>query len=266
MARYVEPVGTHVPEARQGRTLIGVSVGADSAPHAVDVSLALDPGEEIAALSLMRASVQGYSGKPTSRGLSDALQIATRLAKARYAVLVHDAEPTAQARNPLRPEALLALAQALNEPTRAALISLRAGGNRVGAESVLTWQSGFPLSVDYSRGYPRYEPARRAMERLSTGGFKAALIVGSASFDEAQTESLGRMRTILIGPRATQTHFPATVAIDTGIAGIHEGGTAYRTDEVPLRLRPPVPDLRSAVEVLGALLTAVRAGMGSTSS
>jgi formylmethanofuran dehydrogenase subunit B len=266
MARYVEPAGTHVPEGRQGRTLIGVSVGSDSAPKAVDVPLALDPSEEIAALSFMRASVQGYSGKQTSPGLSGALEVAARLAKARYAVLVHDAEPTEQPRNPLKSEALSALAQALNEPTRAALISLRGGGNRTGAESVLTWQSGYPLSVDYSRGYPRYEPGRRGMERVGTGGFKAALIVGSPSLDEAQTESLSRMRTILIGPRATQAQFAANVAIDTGIAGIHEGGTAYRTDDVPLRLRPPLADPRSAVEVLHALLTAVRAGMGPTRS
>jgi formylmethanofuran dehydrogenase subunit B len=266
MARYVEPDGTHVPNGRHGRTLIGVSVGADSAPHPVDVSLALDPGEEIAALSFMRAAVQGYSGKQTSPGLNGALEIAARLAKARYAVLVHDAEPTEQPRNPLRVEALSALAQALNGPTRAALFSLRAGGNRAGAESVLTWQSGYPLSVDYSRGFPRYEPARRGMEQVGTGCFKAALIVGTPSLERVQTEFLGRMRTIVIGPRATQGQLSATVAIDTGIAGIHEGGTAYRTDDVPLRLRPPLPGPRSAVEVLGALLTAVRTGMGSTTS
>jgi formylmethanofuran dehydrogenase subunit B len=260
MARYVEPAGTHVPEGRRGRTLIGVSVGSDFAAQSAEVSLALAPEEEIAALSFMRAAVQGYSGGQTSPGLSAALEIATRLAKARYAVLVHDAEPTDQPRNPLRAEALLALAQALNEPTRAALISLRAGGNRAGAESVLTWQSGYPLSVDYSRGFPRYEPARRAMERVPSGGFKAALIVGSPSLDRAQTDQLGRMRTIVIGPRASQVS--AEVVIDTGIAGIHEGGTAYRTDDVPLRLRPPIPGARSAVDVLGALLTAIVAGMG----
>jgi formylmethanofuran dehydrogenase subunit B len=131
---------------------------------------------------------------------------------------------------------------------------------------VLTWQSGYPLSVDYSRGFPRYEPARRGMEQVGTGCFKAALIVGTPSLERAQTEFLGRMRTIVIGPRATQGQLSATVAIDTGIAGIHEGGTAYRTDDVPLRLRPPLPGPRSAVEVLGALLTAVRTGMGSTTS
>jgi formylmethanofuran dehydrogenase subunit B len=69
------------------------------------------------------------------------------------------------------------------------------------------------------------------------------------------------MSTVVIGPRASEARFTTRVAIDTGVAGIHEGGTAYRTDEVPLRLRPPLPGGRSAVEVLAALLTAVRAGI-----
>jgi formylmethanofuran dehydrogenase subunit B len=51
----------------------------------------------------------------------------------------------------------------------------------------------------------------------------------------------------------------ARVAVDTGIAGIHEGGTAYRMDDMPLRLRPPLQAERSVVAVLSALLAAVRA-------
>jgi formylmethanofuran dehydrogenase subunit B len=64
---------------------------------------------------------------------------------------------------------------------------------------------------------------------------------------------------VVVGPRATEAPFPARVAIDTGIAGIHEGGTAYRMDDVPLPLRPPLPGQRSAAETVSALLTAVRA-------
>jgi formylmethanofuran dehydrogenase subunit B len=48
------------------------------------------------------------------------------------------------------------------------------------------------------------------------------------------------------------------VAIDTGTAGIHEGGTAYRMDEVPRSLRPPLTGQRSAVQTLEALMDAVR--------
>jgi formylmethanofuran dehydrogenase subunit B len=266
MARYVDPAGTHVPEGRSGRTLIGVGVGSDEAPKGVDLTLTLDPSEEIAALSLMRASVQGYAREQTAPGLTQAIAIADRLAKARYAVLVHDAEPGDEPRNSLRVEALIALAQALNGPTRAALISLRAGGNRVGAETVLTWQTGYPFSVDYSRGHPHYDPAERGVGRLGADRFRAALVVGSPAFDGSLSGTLARMSTVAIGPRASQASFATRVAIDTGVAGIHEAGTAYRMDEVPLRLRPPLDGPRSATEVLRALIDAVRAGLGQSGS
>jgi formylmethanofuran dehydrogenase subunit B len=259
MARYVEPAGTHVPDGRRGRTLIGVSVGSDSAPKTADFSVALDPAEEIAALSLMRASLQGYAREQSTPGLTQAVSLADRLTKGRYVVLVHDAEPTDQPRNPLRVEALIALAQALNGPTRAALISLRAGGNRVGADAVLTWQTGYPFSVDYARGHPRYHPAERGVQRLGTGRFGAVLVVGSAAVDKALSETLDQTSTVAIGPRASQSTVATRVAIDTGVAGIHEAGTAYRLDEVPLRLRPPLEGPTSTTEVLRALLRMVAA-------
>jgi formylmethanofuran dehydrogenase subunit B len=210
--------------------------------------------------------VQGYAREQRSPGLTQAIAIANRLAKARYAVLVHDAEPGDEPRNSLRIEALIALTQALNGPTRAALISLRAGGNRVGTETVLTWQTGYPFSVDYSRGHPRYDPAERGVGRLGSDRFRAALLVGTPALDGSLSGTLGRMSTIAIGPRASQTPFATRVAIDTGIAGIHEAGTAYRMDEVPLQLRPPLEAQRSATEVLRALVGAVRAGLGRSQS
>jgi formylmethanofuran dehydrogenase subunit B len=48
------------------------------------------------------------------------------------------------------------------------------------------------------------------------------------------------------------------VAIDTGVAGIHEGGIAYRMDEVPLPLRPPLTTRRSAADTLRALTASLQ--------
>jgi formylmethanofuran dehydrogenase subunit B len=43
----------------------------------------------------------------------------------------------------------------------------------------------------------------------------------------------------VLGPRATESALAFGVAaIDSGVAGIHEGGTALRMDDVPLPLRP----------------------------
>ncbi len=258
LSRYaLDPAGTQVPQGRAGRFVIAVTVGADKGPDGADLTLTLDPQEEIAALSLMRASVLGNPLGELSSQLSQAVGAATRLAHARYAVLVHDAEPTHERRDPLRVEALIALAQALNGPTRAALSSLRAGGNRSGAESVLTWQTGYPFAVDYSQGHPRYSPGERGIDRLVSGAFRAALIVGSPVLGEQTATALRRMSTVAIGPRASQASFTPRVAIDTGVAGIHEAGTAYRMDEVPLHLRPPLAARHSAAETLRALTDAV---------
>lgn len=261
-SRYApEPIGTQVPRGRADRCVISVHVGSEKAPSTADASLALDPGDEIAALSVMRAAVAGNQPSGLTPPLREAVALVGRLSSARYAVLIHDAEPTAEPRNSLRVEGLLTLAQALNGPTRAALLTLRAGGNRVGAESVLTWQSGFPMAVDYSRGHPRYVPEQRGWHGLDR--FGAVLIVGSAPLDDGAASALGKIPTIAIGPRASQSKFGPRVAIDTGVAGIHEGGTGYRMDEVPLPLRPPLSATRSTLGVLEALYEALRLKAGS---
>jgi formylmethanofuran dehydrogenase subunit B len=254
----VESLGTHVSDRRAGRELIAVSVGADRAPAGATLSVELDTAEEIAALSLLRAVVRGAAAPESPLG-RQVREMAQRLIGARYAVLVHDAEPTAEPRNLLRVEGLIALAQELNGPTRAALCSLRAGGNRVGAEAVLTSHTGYPFGVDYSRGYPRYQPERRGIARLQSGALQSALVVGSLALDETARAALSSVSTVVIGPRASQTAFTPRVAIDTGIAGIHDGGSAYRMDEVPQNLRPPLTGPRVTADVLTALNEAVRA-------
>jgi formylmethanofuran dehydrogenase subunit B len=266
LSRYaLEPVGTQIPQGRKGRFVISVGIGDDRGLKEADLSLNLAPGEEIPALSLMRAAVAGNRVGQPSGPMGQALAIAQRLMQARYAVIVHDAEPSAQRRDPLRVEGLIALTQALNEPTRATLSSLRAGGNRTGAEAVLTWQTGYPFAVDYSRGHPRYTPGERGLDRLASGAFRAVLVAGAPTLDGSTSSSLSGASVVAIGPRASRASFPTRVAIDTGVAGIHEPGVAYRMDEVPLPLRPPLAGQRSAAETLNALHTAVRTRLGRKS-
>jgi formylmethanofuran dehydrogenase subunit B len=212
----------------------------------------------------MRASVLGRPVQSPSPAIAQAVQIAGKLAHARYAVLVHDAEPTAQGRDLLRAEALIALAQALNTPTRAALSSLRAGGNRVGAEAVLTAQTGYPFAVDYSRGYPRYLPGMRGLSRLATGAYRVLLVIGSAP-DAPPINRSNDLTTLVIGPRASESDLQPRLAIDTGVAGIHEAGIGYRMDEVPLELRPPLSGPRSATDVVNRLADAVAVQLRSAS-
>jgi len=96
------------------------------------------------------------------------------------------------------------------------------------------------------------------LDRLAKGSDRVLLIVGTPPLEPP---SFGRGkntgRTVIIGPRASQSPLQPYVAIDTGVAGIHESGTGYRMDEVPLELTPPIPATRSAMDVVAAILDAV---------
>ena len=205
----------------------------------------------------MRATVLGNTLGELSATLQTAAKAAMALREAKYGVLVHEAEPASESSNPLRAEGLIALTQALNGPTRAALCSLRSGGNRSGAESMLTSQTGYPMAVDFSQGFPRYGPGNRALE--APAEFAAVLVAGTVTELTTETAAaFGKVPTIVIGPRASLAPFPTRIAIDTGVAGIHEAGTGYRMDEFPLPLRPPLTGARSGAETLRALLEALR--------
>ena len=144
---------------------------------------------------------------------------------------------------------------------------LRAGGNCSGADAVMTWQTGYPASVDFTLGYPRYRPYDgSAAERLVRGDVDALLVVGAAArIPQPLLTLMTRVRRVLVGPGASdsaleQGEAPAMV-IDTGVAGIHDGGTAMRMDDVPLPLRPSIagpPGTADVVRALGALVRSPR--------
>ena len=152
--------------------------------------------------------------------------------------------------DPDRAGALIALAQVLNATTRGALSTLRGGGNRSGADACMTWQTGYPTAVDFARGYPRYRPYDLHADTAdSTDG---VLVCGSA--DAMPSDALRGVRDdqlVVVGPRASTGPLAgARVVIDTGVAGIHERGTAVRMDDIALPLRPA---LRGPVSAAAAI-------------
>ena len=171
LSRYaLDPVGTHVPGGRAGRTVISVSIGRDRGPAGAESELALAPDQEIAALSVMRAVALGNALGELPPALQAAADAATRLTTAAYAVLVHDGEPGEEpGRDAYRAEGLIALTQALNGRTRAALSTLRAGGNRSGAEAALTWQTGYPMAVSYRARLPAVPAGQPRARRAGRG-------------------------------------------------------------------------------------------------
>jgi formylmethanofuran dehydrogenase subunit B len=244
---------THV----RRRSLLSVSIGADRGPKDAETHAEFTAAEEVDALAIMAGIVRGQKFEGLPKRLQPAVGIAERLLEAMYVAIVHDAEAPSKARDAQRTEGLVALTQTLNGPTRAALSSLRAGGNRSGAEAALTWQTGYPMRVSFAGGHPRSTPSPSGLERLRSGVAGSVLVVGSAAALADSRLALDKAPAVVIGPGASSAS-GVRVAIDTGVAGIHERGTGYRMDDVPLPLTPVLDGPRSAAETLGQLLSALR--------
>lgn len=252
-SRYApEPAGLFVPDGRRSRTLVSVDVGDAHGPRDADLRLDIPADRELGAIAALRASLAGRSlGDEPPAGLAD---LSRTLASARYIAIVYDAEPGALPPEPGRAESLAALGLELNATTRACVTPLRAGGNRLGAESVLAWQTGYPMTVDFSRGHPRYRPDDGVRALVAAGAVDAVLVIGRPL---GLPFTIDAARTVVVGPAATAA--TCAIAIDTGVAGIHEGGTAFRMDDVPLSLRAPVPGPRVAADVVRDLAQRIAA-------
>ena len=251
--RFVARYATAPGDLGKTRRVVAVDVGASRGPKDADVRVAIAPSDEVDAIGVMRATVAGRDA--SAARFASAVDLARRMMQARYTAIVADGEPGARAIDPDRAEALIAIGQALNGPARCTLCTLRAGGNRSGADAVLTWQTGFPFAVDFAGGPPRYRPGAGSAEALlADHEIDAALVIGApATIPGPVADALVRIPIAVAGPRASTSAVRPVVAIDTGVAGIHEGGTAFRMDDVPLPLRASLEGPRAALDVVRAL-------------
>jgi len=243
--RYsVQARGWKTPEGRQNRTLIAVDVRKTLTAKMADVFLQVEPNSDFEVLTALRALINGanltgdtFGGVPRSQ-LEKAAQT---LLGAKYGVILFGMGLTMSSGCQHNVYQALMLARDLNDHTAFAVIPMRGHGNVTGAETVMTWLTGYPFAVNFSRGYPRYSPGEfSAVDVLVRDEADAALVVASdpaATFPAAAADRFAQISTIVIDPQFSATAQMAQVYIPSASAGIAASGTAYRMDGVPLPLR-----------------------------
>ena len=166
--------------------------------------------------------------------------------------------------------AAVGLAAELNRHTKFLLTPMRGHYNVAGANTVTTWQTGYPYAVDFSRGYPRYNPGEfTSIDLLAKGETDAVLIVASdpaATFPASAVKNLAYVPVITLDQKITPTTMISKVAIPVATAGVEAEGTAYRMDGVALRLKKladPPDGLLSDKEVLAMINEKLREGKTS---
>jgi len=262
--RYtVTPKGMFTPNGKKDRTVVLVDVRRTASTPVANIFLQVKPGKDFELAWAMRALVKGHTvdesiEEETGISLEVLTDLVDRMKNCNYGVLFMGMGLTMTRGRHFNSGAIMALATDLNEFTHFVAKPVRGHGNVTGADNVVSWQTGYPFGVNFSKGYPRFNPGEfTTVDTLSRGDADTALIIASdpaANFPQAAIDCLHKIPVISLDTKETATSQLAHVAFRTSTYGINTGGTAYRMDDVPITLRPafesPFP---SDEEILTAL-------------
>jgi formylmethanofuran dehydrogenase subunit B len=249
LERYsADCAGRFVPGGRRDRTLIVVNADDTATSPSADIVLRVDRHQDFELIWALRALLRGqplegdtFGGVPRA-AVED---LCRRMRGCHNGVVFFGFGLARQPGANLVIQALLQLVTDLNDVTRFYARRLRGSGDVAGADSVLAWQTGYPFSVNLSRGYPRYGPGEfSANDMLEQGEPDVCLFVGSQGtrwMSPTAKDALRHIPTIVLDPPQAEPDFRPTVQFTIAIYGIHHAGTAYRMDEIPIPLRAVLP-------------------------
>lgn len=244
LARYSAASKGRFRKSRDDRTLVVIDVRKTYTARVADYFIQVEPNKDYELLKALRVAVKGeeleqesVAGVPkeTIEELSDLM------VDCEFGMIFFGVGLTMSAGKLRNIDEAISLVTGLNAWTKFTIMPMRGHFNVAGANMVLSWQTGYPYAVDFSHGYPRYNPGDTSVvDILSRGESDAALVIGSdplATFPGSVAKNLSQIPLIVIDPHKTHTSERADVVIPSAPVGIEAEGTAYRMDGVPLMLK-----------------------------
>jgi formylmethanofuran dehydrogenase subunit B len=268
--RYsVTPKGMYTPNGRKGRFIVVVDVRETRSSKMADQFIRINPNSDFDILQALRALVRGQklsAGEVGGVRIDILEELADRMKKAKVGCVFYGLGLNQSESRHMNVDALYSLVSDLNHHTKFVTEPMRGCFNVTGANMVTTWQTGYPFAVDFSRGYPRYNPGEyTAVDLLARKEVDAALIMGSdpaSTFPLAASRYISKIPVVTLERKETPTSMLSKVVIPVATSGIETGGTAYRMDQVPLKLRKVVDPPRgvfSDAVVLGHIIERIKA-------
>jgi formylmethanofuran dehydrogenase subunit B len=273
LGRYSDFVrGYFRTDGRNDRYIIVVDPRNTHTAQIADLYIQVNPNEDFELLNAIRATLRGVeidaeevAGVPKEK----IIELVKILKATKFGVLFFGMGLTQSLSHHRNVDAGICLVRELNDHTKFVLTPMRGHYNVAGANQVFTWNTGYAYSIDFSRGYPRYNPGEfSSVDLLMRDEVDATLIVASdpaSNFPAAAVKNLFKHPLISIDPHETPTSAFADVVLPAAFAGIECEGTAYRMDKVPLRLRKvkDAPgECLSDKEILERLLEKVKEKLG----
>ncbi len=265
------PVSEYKPYpsiAKEGRKLIVIDVRRTKSAEIADYFVQVEPNKDYELLQAFRALVRDQElevDKVAGVPVEYLEEVADAMVSCDFGALFFGLGLTMSSGKLRNIDAALSLVRDLNMRTKFIIMPMRGHFNVTGANTVFTWQTGYPYAVDFSLGYPRYNPGETSVvDVLLRKESDAALIVASdpvSSFPRKAAEHLVENPLVVIDPHMNVTAQMANVLIPSAFVGIEASGTAYRMDHVPIPLKKVVDPPRGILpdeEILRRILAEVR--------
>jgi len=278
LRKVLPKAGANVPSAarkepfpallKEGRKLIVVDVRKTRSAEIADYFIQVEPNKDYELFEAFRAlirdeeiDVDRVAGVPVEY----LEEVADVMVNCNFGVIFFGLGLTMSSGKVRNVDAALSLTRDLNMRTKFMIIPMRGHFNVTGADTVFTWQTGFPYAVDFSLSYPRYNPGETtAVDVLLREESDAALVVASdpvSNFPRKAAEHLIKNPLIVIDPHMNATSQMADVVFPSAFVGIEAKGTAYRMDHVPLPLKKVVMPPKGVLpdeEILAKILSEVK--------
>jgi formylmethanofuran dehydrogenase subunit B len=240
IARFVKPK----PIYTESRTVWVVDIRKSVSAGVADRFVKIEPGSDLEVISAMRALLRGRSLDVTEVGglpLNEVESLVDDMTRAEYGAFFFGLGLVQSRGKHRNVDAAIRLIQDLNSHTRWTMLPMRGHYNVTGANKTSTWQTGYPFGVDYSRGYPRFQPGEyTAVDLVRRGEVDAILNVAAdpvAHFPGTLLRKLTKIPIINLDPKKNMTSLIASVNIPTALSGIEADGAAARMDGLPLYLK-----------------------------
>jgi formylmethanofuran dehydrogenase subunit B len=259
-----------VPPAmsKGGRKLIVIDVRKSMSAEMADYYIQVEPNKDYELIQAIRALVQDKEldvDKVAGVPVEYLKEVADALVNCEFGVIFFGMGLTQTAGKFRNIEVAIQLVRDLNARTKFMIMPMRGHFNVTGANVVSAWQSGYPFGVDFSLGYPRYNPGETTcMDVLLRDELDASLVIAAdpgANFPKNAVKNMVKHPLIVIDPHMNATSMLGDIVFPAAFVGIEVNGTAYRMDHVPIPLHKvvePPEGIYSDEEILSKILEEVR--------
>jgi formylmethanofuran dehydrogenase subunit B len=244
MSRYaIFPRGYWTRRGWLDRKIITINCSGSKLSDISDLDIKLKANTDYEFLSALLALLHGRDPHPSAEiitgvSISKMKELLEKMKGCNFGVIYLGAEFSSSRAKYRNVELAIHLVKELNGFAKFVLNSLRNNCNTGGFNQIACSLYGYPFGLDFSRGYPRYNPGEfTTVDLLRDRDVDAALLISSgldAHLPMNCLEYLAELPVVSIDAFVSPIAFISDVVLPEVVDAVECEGTFYRYDEVAL--------------------------------